>query len=93
LEQAVERNLRELDLPFSNWTTTNFAAYLAQQTGIEIKTRPMENDLKGHRYRPRPLRQSRNLHHLSHRHCRFLIHPSSQHRLSQHPQAPLLIHR
>lgn len=53
LEQAVERNPRELGLPFSNWTTANLATYMAQQTGIEIKARQMENYLKAHRWRLR----------------------------------------
>jgi transposase len=53
LEQAVERKPRELGLPFSNWTTANLAAYMAQQTGIEIKARQMENYLKAHRWRLR----------------------------------------
>lgn len=53
LEQSVERNPRTLGLPFSNWTTANLAAYLAQQTGIEIGARQMENYLKAHRWRLR----------------------------------------
>ena len=53
LERAVEGNPRELGLPFSNWTTANLAAYMAQQTGIEIKARQMENYLKAHRWRLR----------------------------------------
>jgi len=53
LEQAVERNPRELDLPFSNWTTANLATYMAQQTGIEIGARQLENYLKAHRWRLR----------------------------------------
>lgn len=53
LEQAVERNPRELGLAFSNWTTANLATYMAQQTGIEIKARQLENYLKAHRWRLR----------------------------------------
>ena len=53
LEQSVERNPREFGLAFSNWTTANLAAYMAQQTGIEIKARQMENYLKAHRWRLR----------------------------------------
>jgi transposase len=53
LEAAVERHPRELGLPFSNWTTANLARYMAQQTGIEIGARQMENYLKAHRWRLR----------------------------------------
>jgi transposase len=53
LEQAVERNPRELGLPFSNWTSANLAIYMAQRTGIEIKARQVENYLKAHRWRLR----------------------------------------
>jgi transposase len=53
LEHAVEHNPRELGLPFSNWTTANIAAYMAQQTGITIGARQMENYLKAQRWRLR----------------------------------------
>jgi len=53
LEQTVERNPRELTLPFSNWTTSNLAEYMAQQTGIRIGARQMENYLKAHDWRLR----------------------------------------
>lgn len=53
LEQAVEGNPRELGLPFSNWTSANLATYMAQQTGIEIKARQMENYLKAQGWRLR----------------------------------------
>lgn len=53
LERTVERNPREMDLPFSNWTTANLAEYMSQQTGIRIGARQMENYLKAHRWRLR----------------------------------------
>ena len=53
LEPTVERNPRDLDLPFSNWTTANLAAYMAQHTGMEIGARQMENYLKAHGWRLR----------------------------------------
>jgi transposase len=53
LEQVVERHPRDLDLPFSNWTTANLAEYMAHQTGIAIGARQMENYLKAHRWRLR----------------------------------------
>lgn len=53
LEQTVEHSPRELDLPFSNWTTVNVADYMAQQTGIMIGARQMENYLKAHDWRLR----------------------------------------
>ena len=53
LERTVERNPRELDLPFSNWTTAHLAEYMTQQTGIRIGARQMENYLKAHRWRLR----------------------------------------
>jgi transposase len=57
LEHTVERPPRALGLPFSNWTTANLAAYMAQQTGIEIKARQMENYLKAQGWRlRRPVR-------------------------------------
>jgi transposase len=53
LERIVERNPRDVELPFSNWTTAKLAEYMAQQTGIEIGARQMENYLKAHRWRLR----------------------------------------
>lgn len=53
LEQVVERNPRDLGLPFSNWTTAKLAEYMAQQTGIAIGARQMENYLKVHGWRLR----------------------------------------
>ena len=53
LEQAVERNPRELGLRFSNWTSAHLATYMAQQTGIEIKARQVQNYLKACRWRLR----------------------------------------
>jgi len=53
LEQIVERNPRDLDLLFSNWTTANLAEYMAQQTGIEVGARQMENYLKAQHWRLR----------------------------------------
>lgn len=46
LLQAVEQMPRALDLPFSNWTTANLAAYLAEKTDIELSPRQVENILK-----------------------------------------------
>lgn len=53
LESAVEHMPRDLDLPYSNWTTANIAEYMAQNTGIRIKARQMENYLKRHNWRLR----------------------------------------
>ncbi len=53
LERAVEQMPRDLDLPFSNWTTTNLAEYMTEKTGIRIKARQMENYLKKHQWRLR----------------------------------------
>jgi transposase len=53
LEYSVERNPRELGLPFSNWTTRNLAEYMTQQTGIRISARQLENYLKAHDWRLR----------------------------------------
>lgn len=55
--QIVEQPPRDLGLPFSNWTTRNLADYLAQQTGIRICPRQVENYLKVCRWRlRRPVR-------------------------------------
>ena len=48
LLQAVEQMPRMMGLPFSNWTTANLAAYLAEQTDIELSPRQVENILKAH---------------------------------------------
>lgn len=57
LERTVERQPRALGLPFSNWTSANLAAYMAQQSGVEIKARQMENYLKAQDWRlRRPVR-------------------------------------
>ena len=57
LLRAVEREPRALGLPFSNWTTANLAQYLAQETGITITARHVENYLKAHGWRlRRPVR-------------------------------------
>lgn len=57
VEQCVDQSPRDLGLPFSNWTTENLAHYLAQQTGIRIGARQMENYLKAHGWRlRRPVR-------------------------------------
>lgn len=53
LEPIVEHNPRDLGLPFSNWTTAKLAEYMAQQTGIAIGARQMENYLKAQRWRLR----------------------------------------
>lgn len=54
---AIEQAPRDLDLPFSNWTTVNLAEYLAMQTGIVISARQVENYLKTKEYRlRRPVR-------------------------------------
>lgn len=57
LLQAVEQEPRMLGLPFSNWTTANLAEYLAQETGIELSPRQVENILKANDWRlRRPVR-------------------------------------
>lgn len=57
LQEAVQADPRALGLPFSNWTTANLAEYLAQQTGIVIQARQVENYLKAHGWRlRRPVR-------------------------------------
>lgn len=53
LIEAVEQEPRALGLSFSNWTTFNLAEYMAQQTGILITPRQVENYLKAHRFRLR----------------------------------------
>jgi transposase len=53
LEGVVEQWPRDLGLPYSNWTTENLAAHMAEQTGIVIKARQMENYLKRHGWRLR----------------------------------------
>lgn len=57
LESTIEQGPRDLDLPFSNWTTENLAVYMAEQTGIVIGARQLENYLKAHQWRlRRPVR-------------------------------------
>ena len=57
LLEAVEQVPRSLGLLFSNWTTANLADYLAEQTGIVISARQVENYLKAHGWRlRRPVR-------------------------------------
>jgi putative transposase len=57
LIEAVKQEPRSLGLPFSNWTTANLADYMAQQTGIEITPRQVENYLKAHGWQlRRPVR-------------------------------------
>ena len=57
LSAAVEQAPRDLGLPFSNWTTANLAEYLAEQTGVVIGARQVENYLKTKDYRlRRPVR-------------------------------------
>jgi len=57
LLQAVEQAPRTLELPFSNWTTANLVEYLAQETGIELSPRQVENILKANDWRlRRPVR-------------------------------------
>ena len=57
LETTIEQSPRDLELPFSNWTTQHLAAYMAQQTGIVIGARQVENYLKAQQWRlRRPVR-------------------------------------
>lgn len=57
LLRVVEQEPRALGLPFSNWTTANLADYMAQETGIIITPRHVENYLKVHNWRlRRPVR-------------------------------------
>jgi putative transposase len=57
LIEAVKQEPRSLGLPFSSWTTANLAAHMAQQTGIKITPRQVENYLKAHGWRlRRPVR-------------------------------------
>jgi transposase len=54
---AVEKEPRSLGLSFSNWTTANLAAYMAQQTAIVMSPRQVEYYLKVHDWRlRRPVR-------------------------------------
>ena len=54
---AVEEDPRSLGLPFSNWTTANLAAHMAQQTAIVMSPRQVEHYLKVHDWRlRRPVR-------------------------------------
>jgi transposase len=57
LIEVVKQEPRSLGLPFSNWTTASLADYMAQQTGIRITPRQVENYLKAHSWRlRRPVR-------------------------------------
>ncbi len=57
VEQFIDQPPRAFGLSFSNWTTKNLATYMAQQTGIVIQARQMENYLKAHDWRlRRPVR-------------------------------------
>lgn len=57
LLRAGEQKPRMLGLPFSNWTTANLAGYLAQETGIALSPRQVENLLKANDWRlRRPVR-------------------------------------
>jgi transposase len=57
LIEAVKQEPRSVGLPFSNWTTTNLADYMAQQTGIKMTARQVEDCLKAHGWRlRRPVR-------------------------------------
>lgn len=57
LLRAVEQEPRALGMPFSNWTTANLRDYMAQETGITIMPRHVENYLKMHGWRlRRPVR-------------------------------------
>ena len=57
LLELVEQEPRKAGMRFSNWTTANLASELADQTGIEISPRQVENYLKQHDWRlRRPVR-------------------------------------
>lgn len=57
LLRAVGQAPRMLGLPFSNWTTANLAAYLANKTDIQLSARQVENILKANDWRlRRPVR-------------------------------------
>jgi transposase len=57
LLQAIAQEPRSLGLPFSNWTTAKLADYMAQQTGITLSPRQVENYLKVNGWRlRRPVR-------------------------------------
>ena len=57
LLQAIAQEPRSLGLPFSNWTTAKLADYMAQQTGITLSPRQVENYLKVNDWRlRRPVR-------------------------------------
>ena len=57
LLELVEQQPRALDLPYSNWTTSNLAEYLGESTGIELSARQVENILKANDWRlRRPVR-------------------------------------
>ncbi len=57
LLEVIAQLPRSLGLPFSNWTTAKLAEYMAQQTGISISPRQVENYLKANNWRlRRPVR-------------------------------------
>lgn len=57
LGERVEQWPRDVGLPFSNWTTVNLATDMAQQTGITLSARQLENYLKANDWRlRRPVR-------------------------------------
>jgi len=57
LLKVVAGRPRDLDLPFSNWTTANLAEHLRDKTGIELSARQVENILKANDWRlRRPVR-------------------------------------
>ncbi len=57
LLEVVAQAPRSLGLSFSNWTTAKLAEYMAQQTGISISPRQVENYLKANGWRlRRPVR-------------------------------------
>lgn len=50
---TVAQAPRTLELPFSNWTTANLAAYMHTETGIALSPRQVENILKANGWRLR----------------------------------------
>ena len=57
LLQVIAQEPRSLGLSFSNWTTAKLADYMAQQTGITLSPRQVENYLKVNDWRlRRPVR-------------------------------------
>ena len=61
LLELVAQEPRAAGMGFSNWTTANLATELAEQTGIEITPRQVENYLKRHDWQlRRPVRTVRH---------------------------------